>query len=180
MIRAERQNDNTEDIRGAIEGAMFDLHVSMPGIVQSFDPEAKTVTVQPAIRAFVDGEATEYPLLVDVPVVFPSAGGFTLTFPIKQGDDCLVIFSDSCFDAWWQSGGVQNPVEFRIHDLSDAMAVFAPLNQTHKIPDISTDSVQLRNDSGKSFFEIDEDGNITIATPGLLKFRVGHATMEGY
>lgn len=185
MNRKERQSDASEDIRSAIESAMFDVHVACPGIVESVDMNAKTVTVRPAIKAAVgksDGsvESTELPLLVDVPIVFPSAGGFTLTFPIKKGDNCLVVFGDSCMDAWWQSGGVQEPVEFRQHDLSDSFAIFAPLNQTHEIPDISTENVQLRNDSGESFFEIDASGNITIATPGLLKFRVGHATMEAY
>ena len=180
MRRSERQADSSEDIRGAIEAAAFDLHVAMPGIVQSFDPAAKTVTVQPAIRAAVGGEFADLPLLEDVPVQFPSGGGFTLTFPIKVGDHCLVVFGDSCMDAWWQNGQIQNPIEFRQHDLSDAFAIFAPLNQTHEVPGISTNSVQLRNDSGASFLEIDGSGNITIATPGLLKFRVGHATMEAY
>lgn len=185
MKRLERQTDASEDIRTAIEAAATDLHVACPGIVESVDMGAKTVTVRPAIKAAVgksDGsvESVELPLLVDVPICFPSAGGFTLTFPIKKGDNCLVVFGDSCMDAWWQNGGVQEPVEFRQHDLSDSYAIFAPLNQTHEVPDISTNSVQLRNDSGKSYIEIDEDDNITIATPGLLKFRVGHATMEAY
>ncbi|MDR1020514.1 MAG: hypothetical protein LBL73_07135 [Synergistaceae bacterium] len=187
MKRSERLNDNSETIRAAIESSMFDMHVSCPGIVESFDPEAKTVSVRPAVRAAVgksDGtvEQTELPLLVDVPVVFPSAGGFTLTFPVKPGDDCLVVFGDSCMDAWWQNGGVQDPVEFRQHDLSDSFAVFAPISQPHRIPDISTDSVMLRTDDGRAFIGIDDSPvhNITIATPGLLLFRVGHATMEAY
>ncbi|MFW8450019.1 Gp138 family membrane-puncturing spike protein, partial [Klebsiella pneumoniae] len=60
------------------------------------------------------------PLLVDVPVVFPRGGGCTLTFPVKPGDECLVIFADRCIDFWWQSGGIQEPVDERMHDLSDA------------------------------------------------------------
>jgi hypothetical protein len=180
MERTERQNDFSEMLRGSMENALFDLHVACPGIIQSFDPDAKTVTVQPAIRAAVDGRQTALPLLVDVPVVFPSGGGYTLTFPVKPLDDCLVVFGDSCIDAWWQSGGLQDPVEYRQHDLSDAFAILMPLNQTHNVTAINTENVQLRNDSGEAFFEIDSGGNITIATPGLLKFRVGHATMEAY
>lgn len=185
MNRNERMDDDLEAIRSATEASLFDTHVACPGIVESFDPDAKTVTVRPAIRAAVGQEdgtvvQTELPLLVDVPVIFPSAGGFTLTFPIKPGDDCLVVFGDSCIDAWWQSGGVQDPVEYRMHDLSDAFAIMGPLNQPHQIPDIRTDAVQLRNDGGESFIEIDSGGNITIATPGLLTFKVGHATMERY
>jgi hypothetical protein len=173
MNRTERQDDPSEDIRAAIESAAFDLHVSCPGIVQSFDPDAKTVTVKPAIRAAVDGKTVEYPLLVDVPVVFPSAGDFTLTFPIKPGDDCLVFFGDSCIDAWWQSGGIQDPVEFRQHDLSDAFAMFAPLNQTRKIPNISGSNVQLRHNDGDCYVEITPEKNINIETPGSASWQIG-------
>jgi hypothetical protein len=47
----------------------------LPGIVQSFDPDAVTAVVQPAIRSVEtdnDGNRVtkNYPLLVDVPVVF--------------------------------------------------------------------------------------------------------------
>jgi hypothetical protein len=173
MRRSERQNDPSEDIRAAIESAAFDIHVACPGIVQSFDPEAKTVAVKPAVRAAVNGRAEEYPILADVPVVFPSAGGFTLTFPVKPGDNCLVVFGDSCMDAWWQNGGIQDPVEFRQHDLSDAFAVFAPLNQTHKVPGISADNVQLRHDDGDCYVEITPGKNINIETPGSAAWHIG-------
>ena len=97
------------------------LRVALPGVIQSFDPDTVTAVVQPAIRYIErdnDGnKATkDYPLLVDVPVVFPRGGGCTLTFPVKEGDECLVIFADRCIDFWWQSGGIQEPVDGRMHD----------------------------------------------------------------
>jgi hypothetical protein len=173
MNRSERQNDRSEDMRAAIEAAAFDLHVACPGIVQSFDPDAKTVTVKPAVRAAVDGKATELPILADVPVVFPSGGGFTLTFPVKPGDNCLVVFGDSCMDAWWQNGGIQDPVEFRQHDLSDAFAILAPLNQTHKVPNISAENVQLRHDDGDCYIEITPGKDVNIDTPGNASWHIG-------
>lgn len=79
--------------------------VASPGIIQSFDSTTQTVSVQLAIREkrYNDGEETweDVPLLVDVPVVFPRAGGYLLTLPIAPGDECLVIFGDNCMDAWW-------------------------------------------------------------------------------
>ena len=92
-----------------------------------------TVTVQPSIRGRVeqpDGstKSVALPLLVDVPAVFPSGGGFTLTFPIHQGDECLVVFADRCIDAWWQSGGIGEPLETRTHNLSDGFALVGPFS----------------------------------------------------
>lgn len=129
------------------------IRVAMPGIIQSFDPDTVTCTVQPATRSVQqlnDGTTStrDYPLLVDVPLIFPCGGGCTLTFPVAPGDECLLIFSDRCIDFWWQSGGVQEPVDPRQHDLSDAFAIVGPQSQVQKIGNISTSAVELRSDDG--------------------------------
>lgn len=149
------------------------IKVAMPGIIQSFDPETVTVVVQPGLRCVQtnnDGttSTSDYPQLVDVPVVFPRGGGCTLTFPVKAGDECLLIFSDRCIDFWWQSGGVQEPVDSRQHDLSDAFAIVGPQSQAQKISGISTTAAQLRTDDGAAFIEVATGHDITVETPGKL------------
>ncbi len=139
-----------------------DLRVACPGIIRSFDPTEQTVTVQPAIREKrwkADGteEWLEIPELVDVPIVFPRAGGYVLTMPVEAGDECLVIFGDACMDAWWQSGGVQNQIDCRRHDLSDGFAIPGPWSQPRTIPGYSTNSAQLRNESGSAYVELAGD-----------------------
>lgn len=148
------------------------LRVSMPGIIQSFDPIACTCTVQPAISGQVADEAGEFksaplPLLVDVPVVFPRGGGCTITFPVKAGDECLVVFSDRCIDFWWQNGGVQEPVDPRQHDLSDAFAFIGPQSQAEVIGNISTSTLQMRTDDGAAYIELDPNSRaVNIVAPG--------------
>ncbi|HIG1568722.1 Gp138 family membrane-puncturing spike protein [Klebsiella pneumoniae] len=148
------------------------LRVAMPGIIQSFDPDAVTAVVQPAIRYIErdnDGNklTNDYPLLVDVPVVFPRGGGCTLTFPVKAGDECLVIFADRCIDFWWQSGGIQEPVDERMHDLSDAFCIVGPQSQAKKIGGISTTAAQLRTDDGSAIIELAAGGAVTITSPQI-------------
>lgn len=148
------------------------LRVSMPGIIESFDPIACTCSVQPALKGQVadalgNMKSAPLPVLVDVPVLFPRGGGCTITFPVKAGDECLVIFSDRCIDFWWQNGGVQEPVDQRQHDLSDAFAIVGPQSQAQKISGISTTSVQVRTDDGSSFIELMQGGNVNITTPLL-------------
>lgn len=144
-----------------------DLRVSMPGIIQSFDPIEQTVTVQPAIKErIIDNDGTiqivNLPLLLDVPLVFPRAGGFVLTMPVQQGDECLVVFADMCIDAWWSQGGVQVQAEKRRHDLSDAFAILGTWSQSRRISDYSTISAQLRSENGSSLIDINPDEiNIT-------------------
>ena len=149
----------------------------MPGIIQSFDAAAQTVTVQPALREkmLADGDESwiDIPLLVDVPIVIPRAGGYALTLPIQAGDECLVVFGDMCMDGWWQSGGVQNQVECRRHDLSDGFAIIGVWSQPRVIPGYSTGSAQLRNDAGSAYVELAGDTiNIVGGTVNIKAGRV--------
>ena len=107
---------------------MFNLRCCIPCIVQSYDPEKGTVECQPAIREKIinQNEENEYrnlPLLLNVPVVFPSNSEYSVTFPLEKGDECLVLFSDLSIDNFWEKGNVQNPIEDRRHDLSDGIAI---------------------------------------------------------
>jgi len=134
------------------------------------DPAARPVSVQPAVTGRVtlpDGSRVSVvlPLLVDVPVVFPSGGGFTLTFPIAAGDDCLVVFGSRCIDAWWQAGGVQEPLEARMHDLSDGFALVGPFSQPRVLPGVSAEDVELRTDDGQAHVAIKPDYTIRAENP---------------
>ncbi len=152
------------------------LRVSMPGIIQSFDPIALTCTVQPALTGQVadalgNFKSAPLPLLVDVPVVFPRGGGCTLTFPIQEGDECLVVFSDRCIDFWWQNGGVQEPVDPRQHDLSDAFALVGPMSQVQKISAVNMNAVELRSDDGDTKISLNPtSGTIAGTASGGFNF----------
>ena len=154
------------------QAIMSAMRVSMPGIIQSFDPDAVTAVVQPAIKGAEKDESgaevsVNLPLLVDVPVVFPRGGGCTLTFPVEAGDECLVIFADRCIDFWWQSGGIQEPVDERMHDLSDAFCIVGPQSQAKKISGISTSAVELRSDDGETKLSLNPAGGAINGTaPG--------------
>lgn len=163
VLASERQTINEQ------------IRVALPGIVQAFDPETVTATIQPSIRYMQrdnDGNTTthDYPLLLDVPVMFQRGGGCTLTFPVRSGDECLVIFADRCIDFWWQNGGIQQPVDPRMHDLSDAFAIVGPQSQAKKISGISTNAAQLRSDDGSTYFELNPaTQKIKIVAPGGLE-----------
>lgn len=92
------------------------LHVAVPGEIISFDESTMTAAIQPTLRK--RNSRTDPAMLLDVPVFFP--GGFV--FDVNPGDECLVVFADACIDAWWQNGGISNPVAARMHDLSDGFA----------------------------------------------------------
>ncbi|WP_316875406.1 Gp138 family membrane-puncturing spike protein [Ralstonia edaphi] len=172
MDSRERWDDPEEALRVALDGLRSGLWTSMPGIIQSFNAGAVTATVQLAIKGIVhapDGSAqfVNLPLLVDVPVHFPRGGGCTLTFPVAKDDECLVVFAARCIDGWWQSGGVQAPMDPRVHDLSDGFAFVGFFSQATKIGGISTASAQLRSNDGATYIDLNPaTKKVKIVAPG--------------
>ena len=155
------------------------LRVAVPGVVQSFSvgPPA-VVSVQAATKELVTrntgGEtislstkAFSLPLLTDVPVCLPTGGGWALTLPIKAGDECVVLFSDTSLDAWLQSGGTANlQTSQRRHSLSDGMAIFGLRSQPRALTNYSTGSAQLRSDDGTVIIDL-ALSRITITAPAV-------------
>lgn len=142
-----------------LDGRQACLWTALPGIIESVDLSAMTCVVQAAIQAPINDENGDttfvnLPLLLDVPIVFPSAGGFTITFPLAAGDEVLVVFGSRAIDAWWQSGGTQKPVESRMHDLSDAFAIPGPKSQANLVSGISSSKLQIRNDAGTVYLSV--------------------------
>jgi hypothetical protein len=182
MDQRERLDSFDEALLAALDGRQAKIWTALPGIIQSFDPVALTCDVQPAIKAQIRASngSTQWaalPLLLDCPLVPMRGGGCTLTFPIAQNDECLVVLASRCIDSWWQLGGVQVQAEFRMHDLSDGFAIVGPFSQATKISGWSTSAVQLRSNDGQAFLQLNPSTHeIDIVTPGNWSATIGGAT----
>lgn len=172
-------------MRLAMAGLQSRVWTALPGVVVSFDASTCTAVIQPAIGGIqydADNtpQAISLPLLPDVPVVFQRGGGCSLTFPVKPGDEALVVFSSRPIDAWWQSGGVQRPVNARMHDLSDAFALIGPMSKPNVIGGISTSQVQLRTDDGQTRVAIDPSSRaVEVTSPVSITMTAPTVTVNG-
>lgn len=140
------ENSKLEALKNSIS---FGIHVCLPCVIQSYDQGKNTVEAKPLIRERIineDGSISfvEYPLLINVPVVFQQAGGYAISFHPSKGDECLVLFSDVSYDKWWIEGGINNPVEQRRHDLSDGFAILG-INNLRKTNPPNTSGVSIKN-----------------------------------
>lgn len=150
-------DDPVVALNAALDGRQAKIWTALPAIVESFDSEKMTCSLQVAVQARVlDKEGNwsnvTLPLLQDCPVQFPSGDKFILTMPIKKGDEGIVIFASRCIDAWWQSGDVQPQAEYRMHDLSDGMFIPGVFSQPRKISNFNADAPELRNGDGSIKF----------------------------
>lgn len=118
-----------ELLRLAIDSAVRDVWTALPGRVEKYDPAKQMADVKPLVQDLVateDGEefAEELPVIPNVPVRFPRAGGFYITVPVEKGDYCLLVFCSRSIDKYLEgSGNDTNPEDFRTHDLADAVAL---------------------------------------------------------
>ena len=105
-----------EEIKALKQDILSSLHCALPGTVVSFDAEAQTAVIQPAVKRRAEQRDVPLPLLRDVPVFMP------VSFEINPGDACLVIFADCDIDAWFETGEASVPASNRSHSLSDGFA----------------------------------------------------------
>lgn len=167
MDRRSLLNDSEETHRLILDGRQASIWSALPCIITKINFAEMTLECQPAIQGTVTAEDdtssfVNLPVLVDVPICFPSGGGFIITFPLAIGDEVLVIFASRCIDSWWQSGQISIPAEFRMHDLSDGFAIPGPKSLPNVVANISTSALQIRNTAGTGVIEIDSDGKVKI------------------
>lgn len=132
--------------------------------IQAFNSEKQTCTAtinyqREVVSRNQDGtyssKPKNYPILVNVPVIVMSGGTANLTFPIKKGDDCLILFNDRDMDTWLTSSTIQPPNSNRLHDLVDGIALVGLKPYTKAIADYDMDRVRLQND--KAYVGISAD-----------------------
>jgi hypothetical protein len=135
-------------IRAGIHSAAADLHVSIPATVVRVELGRGLVDAQPLVKDIFEGQAASVPVITNVPIVWPGAGGFRLTFPIAVDDVVLLVFSDRSLDLWLEKGGEVDPKDPRRHALSDAIAIPGLRSFNAPWSGASADGVTLGKDGG--------------------------------
>lgn len=140
-------------IQQAIEDRLAEVHVMLPGRIKSYDAGTQKAEVEPMLTRLqktVDGEIKEtLPVIPDVPVVFPRAGGFKITMPVQAGDRCMLVFCERSIDKYQiGDGGVTDPDLFQMHDLSDPVAVLGWYIDKEALSTTDSDGLQIGKEGG--------------------------------
>jgi hypothetical protein len=100
-----------------------DMHICMPGKITEYDYTKQRAKVQPALnQTYNDGEEIVLPIIHNVPVIHPAAGGASITFPVNVGDNVLLVFSERSLEEWLNVGDKVTPDDPRQNNLTDAVA----------------------------------------------------------
>lgn len=158
----ERLHDPEESLRAMLDGLQAKMWTALPCVVVSVDDDGQHATFQPAIKSIVrnpDGSTTpvDLPVLTSVPMQFPNGGGVGMTFPVKAGDEAMVVFSARPLDAWQQSGGTQAQIDARMHDLSDGLAMMGFRSSPRALQSVNSDAAEIRTDDGNTVISLKGD-----------------------
>lgn len=153
---------NLDDVLAALKRDIFrSLNCARIGKIQSFDKSKKTAEIELVDkRVLPDGKLLSHPKLVDCPVFTLQGGGSSIQFPIKKGDECIVLFADRNLDAWFKTGSETAPLDDRCHDFSDGIALVGVVSLVNKLDDYKDDTVRIKH--GTAELSIDLTGKFTI------------------
>lgn len=142
------------------------LYCALPAIVESVNFENQTLEASPVTimkRTNDAGMVTDFklPLLVDVPFQCYKGGDYSITVPVKQGDECLIIFTDVDFSAWFQNGGFNYAEHSFQHAYSNAMAIVGFSSEVKAVKNYNPNAIEIRNADASEKISLSA-GNITL------------------
>jgi Phage protein Gp138 N-terminal domain len=129
------------------------MNTWLPGQVVDYDATKQTATVQALATDShynEDGErvSQNYPPTHDVPVMFIGPARGRITFPVAQGDLCVLLYCSRSLSRLFTlgaGGGPVDPGDDRRGDLSDPIAIVGLHLQTGPT-DAPTDAIVLHAD----------------------------------
>jgi hypothetical protein len=157
-----------ETLYKAMSEALANVHTATIARVTSVG--ATTINCQPIIARVVEGVPVQLPEFINVPPVFLNGGGSYTAYPIQPGDYALLIFTERCFDNWYNGVDGSPPADFRMHDYSDGFALVGIVPAAGAIP-IPVDVVKRVGDSEvegdyQHTGNYSIDGNLTVNGDG--------------
>lgn len=160
--------------------------------IESFDAGNQTVRASMAYeKTFYDQTKTgkfverqeSYPVLIDCPAVVLKGGDFSLKMPIKQGDECLVIFNDRSIDQWFATGSNKRLDSNRLHAFNDAIVLVGLSSSVNSLSGYQDDKIVLGDGThdlilGGGSATLRKDG-AQVAVGDRVSIRNGTANLMG-
>ena len=166
-------------IQAIVDHNLWDLHTAIPAKIIEINYESQKASVQPLIKErYRDADdnpskgLADMPVILGVPVIFPSAGTGILSFPVKKGDKVLLVFSERSTDNFVIGDGETpvDPKDYRKHHYTDAFCI-AGLYPFKKALGIHPDNAVFRMNVGtgqECKIELTPAGDIIATTPTKL------------
>ena len=122
-------------ILNSIRGSLVDTHTTL--IAKITKVNQKTIDCKPVISRLVNDKTVDLPVFIEVPVINFLGGSSSIQMPLAVGDYAVLFVVERCFDEWYSGNDFKPPLEARIHDYSDCIALVGLKNMQGEL-DIPT------------------------------------------
>lgn len=150
-------------LQDVLDRRLGEVHVSMPGRIKSYDASTQLAEVEcllnPTLMTAEGEETIVIGVISNVPIEFPSGGGYFISFPLAAGDPVKLTFHDYSLDVWMQRGGVVDVKDLRSHHQSDASAYPGLRAKPEKLTSASASKLVIGKDDDASM-QITIDGSV--------------------
>ena len=122
-------------ILNSIRGSLVDTHTTL--IAKITKVNQKTIDCKPVISRLVNNKAVDLPVFIEVPIINFLGGSSSIQMPLAVGDYAVLFVVERCFDEWYSGNDFKPPLEARVHDYSDCIALVGLKNMQGEL-DIPT------------------------------------------
>jgi len=158
----------TEAIQSVVDRMVLSIHTCLPGRIEKYDYKTQKAEVKPLVKQdYNDDIPKSWPVIVNVPVIFPRSANFILHFPLLKDDYVLILFSEKALEKWLSMGSETESGDIRRFDITDAIAVpgLFPFS-VNSLADNNSDVVMQYKSTG---MRIKDNGDIEIGKQSFLK-----------
>jgi hypothetical protein len=178
------ENQLIDTLIKTIDDALANLHTCT--IAKVTKVGSSTISCKPVMNRLVNGTSIELPEFTEVPLLTLQGGSSYIHFPIAVGDYALLMFSERCFDGWYNGQDFNTPLEYRMHDYSDGIAIVGINNLAGaiEIPKVIQQTGDTNKDGDHTHQgDYDLTGNMTITgnltVDGNITVNTGDLTVQG-
>jgi hypothetical protein len=155
MTKKTQSNPTMASVLKDFKSNIFaDLNCHAIGKIESFNILKQTASASIVhkrvseldVEEFGEIEPMDYPKLVDCPVLIMGGGDGSIRFPVKNGDNCVILFNDRDIDGWYSGGGDNLLASNRKHSFSDGIIIVGLHSLKNPITNYSEDRTELVHD----------------------------------
>ena len=139
-----------------------------PAKVISYDRTTNRAVVQILQYGITsDGEKIARQQINNIPVLMLSGGGFTFSFPIKEGNTGWILSADRDISTYKQNPDMFTPATYQIHKYKDGFFIPDMTNTGFSLSEDDTNAVILTSTDGTTKVSI-KSGTVTITAPSAV------------
>ena len=144
FLQLSKEPDFITVLNSVVNKIGLELNCVRVGIIQSFNAEDLTAEVLIANKKTLNLNKDGTQNVRDYAIITAKVCYCCpyITYPIEQGEECILLFNDREIESWFISGEVQPEAYQRMHDLTDCIAIVG-LKSLAKMIEITANTLDI-------------------------------------